>query len=63
MMVDTVDVANSQAQIILDKQIAMAKGEKLNAYPNLSGQCWECDTPIHDGRRWCSIECRDRSEL
>lgn len=62
-MVDVCDVANDQAQTILEKQIALVIGEKLNAFPNVSGQCWECDTPVPDGRRWCSVECRDRSEL
>jgi len=62
-MVDSVDMTNDKEQFILDKHITQAKGTKLNAYPNLSGQCWECDTPIHDGRRWCSTECRDRSEV
>jgi hypothetical protein len=62
-MADVADVANDQAQLILEKQINLAKGEKLNAFPNVSGQCWECDTPVPDGRRWCSTECRDRSEL
>jgi hypothetical protein len=60
---DVIDVANEQAQMILEKQINLVRVEKLNAFPNVSGQCWECDTPVPDGRRWCSTECRDRSEL
>ena len=61
-MSDIIDVANDQAQLILDKQIAIAKGAKLDIFPNESGQCWECDSPISDGRRWCSKECTEAAE-
>tara|TARA_R110000823_G_scaffold257172_1_gene378962 strand:+ start:363 stop:560 length:198 start_codon:yes stop_codon:yes gene_type:complete len=61
-MGDIIDVANEQAQLILDKQIALAKGVKLDIFPNESGQCWECDTPVTDGRRWCSVECAKAAE-
>ena len=61
-MSDIADKANDQAQLILDKQIEMAKGAKLDIFPNQSGQCWECDTPITDGRRWCSVECCKAAE-
>ena len=61
-MADIADKANDQAQLILDKQIEIAKGAKLDIFPNESGQCWECDAPVSDGRRWCSIECCRASE-
>jgi hypothetical protein len=61
-MADIADKANDQAQLILDKQIEMAKGAKLDIFPNQSGQCWECDAPITDGRRWCSVECCKAAE-
>ena len=61
-MGDIIDVANDQAQLILDKQIALAKGAKLEIFPNESGLCWECDAPISDGRRWCSKECCEAAE-
>jgi hypothetical protein len=61
-MSDIIDVANEQAQLILDKQIAIAKGAKLDIFPNESGLCWECDSPISDGRRWCSKECAENAE-
>lgn len=62
-MADEVDRANDQAQLILEKQIALARKNVVSVYQNESGICWECDTPVEDGRRWCSTECRDRSEL
>lgn len=61
-MADDIDKANDQAQLILDKQIALAKGAKLDIFPNESGLCWECDAPISDGRRWCSKECAEIAE-
>lgn len=61
-MADIADKANDQAQLILDKQIALAKGAKLDIFPNESGQCWECDAPVSDGRRWCSKECTESAE-
>ena len=61
-MGDIIDFANDQAQLILDKQIALAKGAKLEIFPNESGLCWECDAPISDGRRWCSKECCEAAE-
>ena len=61
-MGDIIDVANEQAQLILDKQIEIAKGVKLEIFPNESGQCWECDAPVTDGRRWCSVECGKAAE-
>jgi hypothetical protein len=62
-MADIADLANDQAQLILDKQIEMVKQNVVNPYQNESRQCWECNAPVEDGRRWCSIECRDASEL
>jgi hypothetical protein len=61
-MADIADKANDQAQLILDKQIEIAKGAKLDIFPNESGQCWECDAPVSDGRRWCSVECCKAAE-
>jgi predicted amidophosphoribosyltransferase len=61
-MSDIIDTANDQAQLILDKQIALAKGVKLDIFPNESGLCWDCDAPITDKRRWCSKECAEAAE-
>jgi hypothetical protein len=61
-MSDVVDTANDQAQHILDKQIAIARGKPLNVFPNESNLCWECEAKVDDGRRWCSKECADRSD-
>ena len=61
-MADVADFANDQAQLILDKQIEIAKGAKLDIFPNESGQCWDCDAPVSDGRRWCSKECAENAE-
>lgn len=61
-MADIADKANDQAQLILDKQIEMAKGAKLDIFPNDSGLCWDCDAPITDKRRWCSKECAEAAE-
>lgn len=61
-MSDVIDKANDQAQLILEKQIEMAKGVKLDIFSNDSGQCWECDSPVTDNRRWCSRECCEAAE-
>lgn len=61
-MGDIIDMANDQAQLILDKQIAIAKGAKLDIFSNESDVCWECDAPVSDGRRWCSKECCEAAE-
>ena len=61
-MSDIIDEANNQAQKVLDRQIALSRGEALNVFPNTSGVCWECNAPIHDGRRWCNKECAERAE-
>jgi hypothetical protein len=61
-MADDIDKANDQAQLILDVQIKLAKGSKLDIFQNDSGQCWECDAPITDKRRWCSKECTESAE-
>ena len=60
-MADEIDKANDQAQLILDKQIAIVRMD-VNPFQNESGICWECDAPVTDGRRWCSIECCRASE-
>ena len=62
-MSDVIDSANDQVQLILEKQIAIARGKPLNVFQNESGVCWECSTPVTDGRRWCSKDCAGRSEL
>ena len=61
-MADDIDKANDQAQLILDKQISLQRGEPLDIFQNHSGQCWECDAPVSDGRRWCSKECTESAE-
>lgn len=61
-MADDIDVANDQAQMILDRQIALRRKD-INPFQNTSGLCWECAAPVSDGRRWCSKECRDASAL
>lgn len=61
-MSDVVDKANDQVDLIREKQIAIARGKSLNIFQNQSGLCWECSTPVDDGRRWCSKECAARSE-
>jgi hypothetical protein len=62
-MADEIDRANDQAQLILDKQIELARQNVVDPYQNVSGICWECDSPVSDGRRWCSVECARASEL
>ena len=56
-MSDIIDVANAQAELILNKQIELQRGKPLDIFPNKSEKCWECATPVSDGRRWCSKEC------
>jgi len=60
-MADEIDKANEQAQLILDKKIAIVRHD-INPYQNQSGICWECEQEVYDGRRWCSIECCRASE-
>jgi hypothetical protein len=62
-MADEIDRANDQAQLILDKQIELARQNVVDPYQNVSKICWECDSPVPDGRRWCSSECARASEL
>lgn len=63
-MADIADKANDQAQLILEKQIELQRGsgQPLDIFQNDSGQCWECDAPVTDGRRWCSKECTESAE-
>jgi hypothetical protein len=61
-MADLIDDANNQAQLILDKQIELVRMNVVNPYQNESGICWECDAPVPDGRRWCSVECCKAAE-
>lgn len=61
-MSDLIDDANDQVQLITDKLIAIGRGRPLNIFQNESGLCWECSTPVNDGRRWCSKECAGRSD-
>ena len=61
-MADVADFANNQAQLILDKQIEISRGKPVDIFQNESGQCWECDAPVSDGRRWCSKECTESAE-
>jgi len=60
-MADEADMANDQAQMILDKQIKM-KRKDIDPFQNDSGVCWECASPVPDRRRWCSKECVTASE-
>jgi len=61
LMADEIDLANEQADLIRERQIAIARGKPVNVFQNESGHCWECDAKVDDGRRWCSKECADRS--
>lgn len=61
-MADIADKANDQAQLILDKQIEISRGKPVDIFQNESGVCWECDAPVSDGRRWCSVECCKAAE-
>lgn len=59
-MADVIDKASDQAQMILDKHISQVrKLANVNIFENVTGLCYECDAPVPDGRRWCSVECRD----
>jgi hypothetical protein len=54
-MADEVDRANDLAQRLLDAALA----KKKPVGPSPTGACLWCGEPLHDGRRWCSPECRD----
>ena len=43
-MADEIDKANDQAQLILDKQIAIVR-QDVNPFQNESGICWSGDAP------------------
>ena len=61
-MADIADKANEQAQLILEKQIALQRGKPLDIYQNESNRCWFCDGDVVDGRRWWDELCRDDYE-
>ena len=55
-MSDEVDIANEQVQKSLD---ATMRTIDTKVSENDTGLCLWCGEPIHDKRRWCSVECRD----
>ena len=61
-MADEIDKASEQSQVILEKTISRIRDNLVDPYQNESGVCWECNAPVKDNRRWCSIECRDAAE-
>ena len=61
-MADEADLANDE----LEKQLKRTLDSIDTKIPtNDTGKCIWCDSPIKekDGRRWCSIECRDEHQL
>ena len=61
-MADEADLANDE----LEKQLKRTLESIDTKIPtNDTGKCIWCDSSIKekDGRRWCSIECRDEHQL
>lgn len=60
-MADEADLANDE----LERQLnATLSNVNTDTPENDTGKCIWCDSPIKekDGRRWCSIECRDEHQ-
>ena len=57
-MADEADIANDQVQKALDATMSTL-GTHIEK--NSTGHCIWCEEPIKekDGRRWCSVECRN----
>lgn len=55
-MADEADLADIQQQLILDAQIAAAKGKPLDT-SNPSGECWYCFDMTGYERRFCDAQC------
>ena len=68
-MPDELDATDIREQYFLDIRIANARGVKIDIVG--SGACVVCDNEVEavecNGKmvigRWCSVECRDRSDL
>ena len=61
-MADEIDMANDEVQRHLDVAL---KSLKTEVPTNDTHKCIWCGNDIQqdDGRRWCSIECRDEHDL
>lgn len=58
-MADEADIANDRVQKTLDLTMRTVNTKIKD---NDTGLCIWCGEPIHDKRRWCSVECRDEQE-
>mgnify|MGYP003680155125 FL=1 len=61
-MADEADVANDHVQKTLDLTM---RSVNTNVPKNDTGECIWCGSAIKekDGRRWCSLECRQDHQL
>lgn len=58
-MADEIDRANDQ----IEKAMALTmRTVNTKIKLNDTGLCIWCGEPVHDKRRWCSVECRDEHE-
>ncbi len=52
---DEVDRANDEAE----RGLAQILRKRLPPGPAATGHCLYCDELLEDGKRWCSVECRE----
>jgi hypothetical protein len=57
---DIIDQAAALEQQLTDAYIAHARGALSNLLA--TGQCYNCENPLHAPHRFCDAECRDDFE-
>lgn len=55
-MADDADLATTNTERELELRIKSLVPVET---PKGTGECWNCYTPLADGRRWCDSSCRD----
>lgn len=54
-MTDIFDIASELEELRREKAIKFRKPEG----PKATGKCLWCGETVEDGRRWCTVDCRD----
>lgn len=55
-MADLIDQGNETADIFLEAALSRSK---LHPEVEATGACLNCDHILHNGRRWCDVECME----